>query len=265
MTFLSGWRAFFTATLLVGLSVLVLAGGTAAWAGNPTPMGASGVGTPPDSTVRWTQIATSASASAYTCGVTRSGKVYCWGSSGGLGLAQTGENASSRPVAVSGKLKAQEIAVGSDASCALKKDGRLYCWGSNLDGEVGVGNEFSYPVPVAAAGSLRFQSVGIGVAHTCGLSRDGRAYCWGNNGAHQLGNGGVHIEAGKSAPSPQRVELEPLLTELSVGGGHSCALTEDGRALPASKGPPSTPDGEHARALHSGDPASRKGRPDLSD
>ncbi len=71
--------------------------------------------------------------------------------------------------------------------------------------------------------TIVYQTVESGAAHACGLSRDGAALCWGDNAVGQLGLGDVD----------SRYEPWPVLqgslsfTQVSGGGTHTCALTED--------------------------------------
>lgn len=69
-------------------------------------------------------------------------------------------------------------------------------------------------------------------AHTCVADADGQVRCWGANDAGQLGYGDTTPRGGEGQPL---VDLRPLelpfaARRLSVGGDHTCALDQRGRA-----------------------------------
>jgi alpha-tubulin suppressor-like RCC1 family protein len=79
----------------------------------------------------------------HTCGVTTSGKAYCWGSnySGELGVGTTTLDQST-PVAVSGghTFTMLVAATGGSQTCGITTSGQALCWGSDLRGQLGLGN-----------------------------------------------------------------------------------------------------------------------------
>jgi len=101
----------------------------------------------------------------YTCGLTATGSVYCWG------------NGSAAPAAVPGGLSFAAITTGSGSACGLTTGGAAYCWASNST------------TLTAVPGGLSFAAISKGLDHTCGLTTGGVAYCWGSNLLGQLGDG----------------------------------------------------------------------------
>jgi alpha-tubulin suppressor-like RCC1 family protein len=99
------------------------------------------------------------------CGIDPKGRAHCWGA-GSNGQLGDGISTSRRrfinlsanssvPVAVSGKQRFKEIAVGSDHACGISEDRTtIYCWGGNF------GNA-PHPVPwdEAAAGISQKESL----------------------------------------------------------------------------------------------------------
>ncbi len=99
-------------------------GRTTTGAANPMPGLASGV-------PAMEQVALGL---GYTCVLTASGEVWCWGlnSWGQLG-AETPGVRSLEPVRVSGDVRFRSIAGGHRGSCGIAIDGRVHCWGDRTD------------------------------------------------------------------------------------------------------------------------------------
>jgi alpha-tubulin suppressor-like RCC1 family protein len=139
-----------------------------------------------------------------TCGVTTSGRAYCWGDDrlGLLGNDPTtgpeqcgstlwdvsGPVACSHvPVAVPGGITLASVSASTDAdagACGLTSTGIAYCWGV-VGSEIGGAGP-----PIAVPGGLAFASLSTGeIVNTCGVTTAGVAYCWGDNRWGQLGDG----------------------------------------------------------------------------
>jgi alpha-tubulin suppressor-like RCC1 family protein len=87
----------------------------------------------------------------FTCALTASGQVYCWGANtwGQLGLGQ-GIQAQT-PAPIVGGHAYRELSLGYDHACALRLSGELDCWGLNSRGQLGIGDQVgmsSVPVQV---------------------------------------------------------------------------------------------------------------------
>ena len=163
----------------------------------------------------------------HTCGVSRDGAAYCWGSDtyGALGVGGTGPCATAardtvtdsrlcdrtEPIAVAGGISFTSISAGDDYTCGVAVDGNAYCWGDNHYGALGNpgisvdcastnAQACTRFVPVPVAGGLHFSSVSAGTFHSCGVTTDARAYCWGLAGA----------------PTP---ELHDFITSAPLGAG----------------------------------------------
>ena len=176
------------------------------------------------------------------CGISQSGKAFCWGRGlyGGLGLGDD-NGVFPEPMAVdrSGVLKGKTlvtVAAGANNACALDNRGRAYCWGGNFSGELGDGTtrKRKTPVRVDMTGQLkgrRLVEIAIGSSHTCALDAGGRAYCWGSNTHGELG-----IASGADQRLvPTRVDASGVLRgvdliDIGLGYDHSCAVGENGRA-----------------------------------
>ena len=66
-----------------------------------------------------------------TCGLTRAGAAYCWGSNGDgeLGIGSSSGRSANTPRKVLGGHKFTSIGVGEGHVCAASKQGKVYCWG----------------------------------------------------------------------------------------------------------------------------------------
>ncbi len=143
----------------------------------------------------------------HTCGLSVSGRLYCWGAndSGQLGDG-TINDSSSVPVAVDvsgvGVSAFATVSAGMTHSCAVSTGGRVYCWGANDQGQLGDGTLVARTRPVAVdlgqlGGDTIFVAVRAGPGfqarfsalsvHTCGLTTTGAVYCWGSSDRGQLG------------------------------------------------------------------------------
>lgn len=166
----------------------------------------------------------------HTCGVTLSGRAYCWGGDpvGQLGNGP-GHTASLVPSQVAGAATDwTAISAGGQTTCALKTTGRLFCWGDDSLGQMGDGNgRRSRNVPVEVAGGASdWASVSVGSTSACATKVSGRLYCWGADTFGALGNGGTN--QARNTP----VEVAGAATnwsEVSVGSEHACARRTTGR------------------------------------
>jgi alpha-tubulin suppressor-like RCC1 family protein len=185
----------------------------------------------------------------HTCGLTATGRAFCWGrgDEGQLGSFATSERCtldgpsricSSRPIAVASDLAFASIFAGHEYTCALGGQGAAWCWGSNAGGQLGVasteqcrsrGSQYLIPcssTPVPVSGGLRFVELALGSYHACGLTAAGEAFCWGHNLAGQLGAG----DGWPSGSTPVAVAGGHRFTALTAGYDHTCGLDADGRA-----------------------------------
>lgn len=128
------------------------------------------------------------------------------------------------------------VAAGFVHTCALDLNGAALCWGSNEYSQLGVasvplacGGRPCSRTPVAVSGDRRFTSLAAGWVHNCGISTDSRTYCWGGGatgGMGYLGDGTVRRSA-----TPLLVRADSAFTSVTIGDGHSCALTASGMAF----------------------------------
>jgi alpha-tubulin suppressor-like RCC1 family protein len=161
------------------------------------------------------------------------GGVACWGynKNGELGDG-TNLNNNGYPRGISRVQDLHDavaLAAGDDHTCAVLNGGGVKCWGFNGDGQLGDGTTNDSNTPEDA----EYLSSGViaitaGWGHTCALIQDAGIRCWGDNEYGQLGDGtDVPYRAVRGMVSG----LEKDIVGISAGGGHTCALKQDGRIM----------------------------------
>ena len=177
----------------------------------------------------------------HTCALLDSGAVRCWGYAlnGRLGYGNEfsiGENetpASAGDVDVGGTVV--QIAAGGYHTCALLVGGAVRCWGWGINGQLGYGNEFSIgdDETPASAGNVdvggTVAQIAAGTDHTCALLVGGTVRCWGRGHVGALGYGNTDDIGDDETPaSAGNVDVGGTVTQIALGGGHSCALLNTG-------------------------------------
>lgn len=156
----------------------------------------------------------------YTCAITQSGAVKCWG------YNIIGQQIDNTPVDVfdlTSGVKA--IAVGAGHVCVLTQSGAVKCWGDNGRGQLGDGTFTNRYTPVDVIGlSSGVTDISAGTWHTCSLTNDGTVKCWGHNSQGQLGDG---TSTNRYIP----VDVSGLNSGgkgIATGFFHTCAVTQKG-------------------------------------
>ena len=190
---------------------------------------------------------------SHTCVVLRSGAVRCWGEGdyGALGYGNTSDIGGIQtpdafgPVDLGAGRHAVAIAAGARHTCGLLDHGQVRCWGGNQEGELGYGNygpgtEIGDDEDPGNAGPLDLgpgrtaTAITAGSAHSCAILDNGRVRCWGGGGGGALGYGDMQSIGNDELPSSAGpVNLGPGRTAvaISAGGGHTCAILDNGRLL----------------------------------
>jgi alpha-tubulin suppressor-like RCC1 family protein len=180
----------------------------------------------------------------YSCVLTTTGDVYCWGDNtwGQLGVQLT-TTGSSTPQRVGSSSSASSVfpapvsAISSDHNdyphvCALSNGG-IWCWGASNSGQNGhdpaadpacgatTCNFTPQPIKAAQGSALTgVTSFGIGRGFGCALKTDGTVWCWGADGSWgALGQGSASVSS--STPLQVNMPLPSQIAALSVGGGNA--------------------------------------------
>ena len=154
----------------------------------------------------------------FSCTLTTSGLVFCWGANnyGQLGRGATSTSGATASQ-VQGLTDAVSMAVGPYHACVVKSSGMLSCWGYNA------GNMFSSGGPSFIASPLEItslgvvQSVSVGSAGTCVVKSNQKVYCIGAFGTVLTMNTFTEISG-----------ITDASNSISVGGNHACSLTQTG-------------------------------------
>jgi alpha-tubulin suppressor-like RCC1 family protein len=123
----------------------------------------------------------------WTCGLTTTGRVYCWGFLSSAAPRQL------TPQLYTTTATFTSLSVGRVHACALTADGSAFCWGANESGQLGDGTTTERTTPTPVAGTLKFKAIAAGFRHTCAISassdaeQDGKVACWGANDVGELG------------------------------------------------------------------------------
>lgn len=190
----------------------------------------------------------------FTCALLANGTVSCWGvnDDGQLGAEATGPQScmtifdhacSSSPLQIPGITDAIDVSAGGAHACALMTGGGVKCWGGNYFGQLGNGSLTgpemcgttacsTTPVDVMELSS-GVVKVSAGGSHTCALMDDGKIKCWGVNSKGELGignhDGPEDCYSGRvCSSSPLDVPGLMDMQDVSAGGSHTCALTDEG-------------------------------------
>ena len=189
-----------------------------------------------DSGTSGTNLAT---AYSHNCAIQKNQTLRCWGSNGRgqLGNQLYDYNAYSTPlydVDLPQFVVPIAVSAAEGYTCTIVETpniympNEVYCWGSGDNGKLGNGNLSDSDVPgekVAIPADANAISISSGNSHSCLVSDDGDAYCWGSNNHGQLGGG----NQGGYSSTPSIVEgVDVDFVSVSVGNGHSCAITSEG-------------------------------------
>ena len=176
------------------------------------------------------------SGSSHSCGISTSGKTYCWGIGGDGRLGNNSQADNLEPVAVdttnlTQPMKFLEVSTYGNHSCGITSSGKVFCWGDNSNGQLGDSTFINKASPTEVdssnlATNEMFTSVTVGKNHSCGLTNLYKAFCWGSGSVGQLGTGSIlpnqdiPMSVDSSSFSPSEV-----FTKLASGNLFSCGLT----------------------------------------
>jgi alpha-tubulin suppressor-like RCC1 family protein len=195
----------------------------------PGPSAPAAMAVPPPATEQWVALD---AGDAFTCAITSSGNLWCWGRNHqyqlGLGRMDAGGVPPERVATL--VPPTAFVATGDNHACAIDADATLRCWGLTDTGQTGSGTMgwgAITPMPTPVMGTMAaWSAAGGGTAHTCGVGDDASLWCWGHNVQGQLGLGAGAVGP-MDHPVPERVPGTTLWRTVSAGWQHTCALDDD--------------------------------------
>lgn len=115
----------------------------------------------------------------------------------------------------------REVCLGNRLTAVIKETGELYLCGS-ISGQ-------TMTTPTKVLPGQKIKQVATNQysreGHIAAVTESGDLYLWGDNQSGQIGNG----KNESNVLSPVQILLEEKVKQVSLGDGHSAAVTEDGR------------------------------------
>ncbi len=185
-----------------------------------------GENTSPDNVQSVVGISSAVAVSAgdgWSCALLSDGTVQCWGNNGWAQLGDGTTEDSAVPVTVSDLrnaigISASSAVVNSSRNCAVLADDSAWCWSSYQTYETVNGTTVYTDVKVPIqAWSSNVVKIAAG-DKPCAVTRDGAIEC----ASYSPANGGRF--------EMSRVEGLSGAVDVAVGGGHACAVLDDGTA-----------------------------------
>jgi len=178
----------------------------------------------------------------HSSALTSTGRLFTWGwnSDGRLGDGTTTQRNTPIDITASFNLNEDEtitqVSLGGFHSSALTSTGRLFTWGRNSDGQLGDGTTTQRNTPTDITASFNLNEdetiirVSLGGYHSSALTSTGRLFTWGLNFFGTLGDG---TTTDRTTPveimARFNLSADETITQVSLGGAHSAALTSKGR------------------------------------
>jgi alpha-tubulin suppressor-like RCC1 family protein len=142
------------------------------------------------------------------CLVLKNGKVHCLNA---LGPAESEFQA-----------RVVQVAVGRDQGCALMETGVVRCWNTAFGAK-------RPPVSEAIDVGGVVTQISSGNEHVCAVLKTGAVRCWGDGLDGKLGYGSRETIGDDETPaSAGDVNVGGVVTQVSAGGWHTCALLATG-------------------------------------
>ena len=181
--------------------------------------------------------------SGFSCGLTDSGKVRCWGSGSILGIYQSRHTR--HPLALTPEegidfgtdLKVVDITSTSGSTCALFENGRVKCWGNGYSGQLGLGHSFSevggFGIRVHDTDFLRLGGRVLSLSGSngnhrfCAILEEGSVRCWGGNFV-STSQKDQFIGDDEHPDSIEPIPLGEPAVQVATGYFHACALLSSG-------------------------------------
>ena len=228
---------------------LTAGGGVKCWGGNAVGQLGDGTETSRNEPVEVAGlggVTTIAAGRWHTCVLTTVGGVKCWGLNSNGQLGDGTEIDRQTPVDVDGLSEGMSaIAAGELHTCAASDSSLAFtfCWGWLERGRLGNGSfnpdansttpELVCDNGVCSAFLTDVTDLAAAGSHSCAVTAVGQVKCWGSNRDHQLGNSETVGDFRDTAALATGLDSGYVAVSVGtpagrLGGGHSCALHEDG-------------------------------------
>jgi alpha-tubulin suppressor-like RCC1 family protein len=134
-----------------------------------------------DSGTNYTKISAGSSSYylQYSCGITSSGVLKCWGNNDSYQLGDGTTSSRFSPTHIDPSTTYNQISTGAAFSCGITTSGILKCWGANDFGQLGDGTNTPKPTPSAIDTGTTYSKVAANGNYACGISNSGNLKCWG--------------------------------------------------------------------------------------
>jgi alpha-tubulin suppressor-like RCC1 family protein len=160
----------------------------------------------------------------FTCGLARSGRIFCWGLNEADQLGNdaadddcNGLPCSRTPIEAAGGMEFTQLAAFRNGACGLDTHGSVRCWGIDVITHQHTSEPRYYAI------SRPFIEVVAGGNHVCALADDHSAWCW---GIDALGAGATTLES----DHPVAVAGSHHFSALAAAGFTTCGLEDSGVA-----------------------------------
>ncbi|SHM49649.1 Alpha-tubulin suppressor [Duganella sacchari] len=170
----------------------------------------------------------------FTCALTSTGTVYCWGQNNYLQLGNNKIALSTTPIPVQIPTgAAKSLTVGMYHACVLDVYGNIYCWGLNTSAQLNRNTlTTKSSVLLYSAGMNDVVALRGDGYSTCYRDTNGGAKCFGYNKNGQLGLGFKDATDGATYGAPNYVlGLSNNVLSTSASMYHSCAVKTDHTTL----------------------------------
>nr|WIF89110.1 InlB B-repeat-containing protein [Acholeplasma laidlawii] len=179
----------------------------------------------------------------HSAALTSSGRLFTWGYNdyGQLGDGTTFTDKYT-PTEITSRFslatgdKIIQVSLGYTHSAALTSSGRIFTWGSNGNGQLGDGTTTNRSTPTEITSRINLATgdkiiqFSLGFYYSAALTSSGRLFTWGYNIDGRLGDGTARDKYTPTEITSQfSLSTGDQIISVSLGGGHSTALTSSGR------------------------------------
>lgn len=119
-------------------------------------------------------------ATDFTCGLTTTNKIKCWGRNNYGQLADGTTTDSPSPISVDSSTDYIDLALGVDHVCGITNNNLVKCWGRNSNSQIGNGSTTNALSATQVDVGTTFSKIFLNSTFTCGIQLGtGTLKCWG--------------------------------------------------------------------------------------